>query len=155
IVVMTPERCLALVSSDPKPFASVRLVVFDECHLLHPTQVGHSRRSIDAMLAVLYVHDAAPGADWLLLSAMIAHAGDIAGWLQDLTRRPCLALTLNWKPTRQARGCLVYDRAEINLLKEKLKRAERSATRKAGNLPKPASAVKRDLLAHAYAFFCL
>jgi hypothetical protein len=155
IVVMTPERCLALVSLDPKPFASVRLVVFDECHLLHPTQAGQSRRSIDAMLAVLYVHDAAPAADWLLLSAMIANADDIAGWLEDLKGRPCLALTLNWKPTRQARGCLVYDRAEINTLTQKVKRAERSATRKAGKLPKPGVALKKELLAHAYAFFCL
>jgi superfamily II DNA/RNA helicase len=155
IVVMTPERCLALISSDPKPFTSVRLVVFDECHLLHPTQVGHSRRSIDAMLALLYVHDAAPAADWLLLSAMIANADDIAGWLEDLTRRPSLALTLNWKPTRQARGCLVYDRAEINKLTQKIKHAERSATRKAGNLSKPGTALKKELLAHPYAFFCL
>jgi hypothetical protein len=155
IVVMTPERCLALVSLDPTPFASVRLVVFDECHLLHPTQAGQSRRSIDAMLALLYVHDATPLADWLLLSAMIANADDIAGWLQDLIGRPCLALTLNWKPTRQARGCLVYDRAEINKLTQKIRHAERSAARKAGKLPRPGAALKKELLVHPYAFFCL
>ena len=155
IVVMTPERCLALVSSDPSPFGSVRLVVFDECHLLHPTQAGHSWRSIDAMLAMLYVHDAAPNADWLLLSAMIANADDMAGWLQDLIGRRCLALTLNWKPTRQARGCLVYDRAEINVLTQKVKQGERWPSRKNGKLPKPGVALKKQLLAHPYAFFCL
>ena len=65
--------------------------MFDECHLLHPTQAGQSRRSIDAMLALLYVHEAAPSADWLLLSAMIANLHEMAGWLENLVGRRYLS----------------------------------------------------------------
>ncbi len=155
IVVMTPERCLALVSSEAAAFGVVRLVIFDECHLLHPSQPGQSRRSIDAMLALLYLRDAAPAADWLLLSAMIANAKEMAGWLGDLTQRPCVALTLDWKPTRQARGCLVYDRAEIQTLTVGLKESERSARSSVGKLPAPGVAVRKPLRAHPYALFCL
>jgi hypothetical protein len=36
IEVMTPERCLALLSFAPEAFGEVGLLVFDECHLLSP-----------------------------------------------------------------------------------------------------------------------
>jgi len=32
---MTPERCLALLSLEEASFGVVRLVIFDECHLIH------------------------------------------------------------------------------------------------------------------------
>jgi hypothetical protein len=36
IEVMTPERCLAMLSFAPEAFQDVGLLVFDECHLLSP-----------------------------------------------------------------------------------------------------------------------
>jgi replicative superfamily II helicase len=39
IEVMTPERCLAMLSFAPEAFQDVGLLVFDECHLLSP-QIG-------------------------------------------------------------------------------------------------------------------
>ena len=37
----------------PDAFAGLGLIVFDECHLLHPREEDRSRRGLDAMLAIL------------------------------------------------------------------------------------------------------
>lgn len=155
IVVMTPERCLALLSLGGVAFGLVRLVIFDECHLIHPKGSGQNRRSLDAMLAVLHLREAAPQADWLLLSAMMANAGDIAAWMQEFTGRPCIALNLDWKPTRQARGCLVYDQEAVSALKVVLKREEAGARAKDGTLPNPKPAVQALLGTRPFGFFSL
>ena len=60
IIVTTPERCLMLQSLQPDGFAEVGLVMFDECHLLHPREADRSRRSIDAMLCLLNLTQLAP-----------------------------------------------------------------------------------------------
>src|SRR5690606_10009603 len=52
-------------------------------------------------------------ADYLLLSAMVANAGDLAAWLPTITGRPCEAFDDKWKPTRQLRTCLLYDQVEM------------------------------------------
>ncbi|HTU44823.1 MAG TPA: DEAD/DEAH box helicase [Bryobacteraceae bacterium] len=115
IAVMTPERCLTLLGFSPDVFEDVGLLVFDECHLLHPRE-SSGRRSIDAMLCLLRFIQCVPDADVLLVSAMIKNADELAAWLGQLTKRECLSLALSWKPTRQARGCVVYPRSEINQL---------------------------------------
>ncbi|MGO4309062.1 DEAD/DEAH box helicase [Pseudomonas sp. KB_15] len=150
ISVMTPERCLAMLSFDPDIFSSVGLLVFDECHLLHPRDTDHSRRSIDSMLCLLNFTSVAPKADLLLLSAMMKNSEEIAGWVSELTNRPCLPLALTWKPTRQVRGCVVYAGDEISKLKQRLK-AVRSQVK---NINAPAS-LKRELLVQPFGFFCL
>lgn len=155
IVVMTPERCLALLSLGGAAFGLVRLVIFDECHLIHPKDTGQNRRSLDAMLAILHLRDAAPDSDWLLLSAMMANAGDIAAWMQELTGRPCIALNLDWKPTRQARGCLVYDQEAVSALKALLKREETAARGIGGALPTPKAALQSSLTTRPFGFFSL
>jgi hypothetical protein len=106
IAMMTPERCLTLLGFSPKAFEDVGLLVFDECHLLHPRE-SSGRRSIDAMLCLLRFLQCVPSADVLLVSAMIKNADALAAWVGELTKRGCLSLTLSWKPTRQARGCVV------------------------------------------------
>jgi len=96
-----------LLSMQPKAFADLGLIVFDECHLLHPRKEDRGRRGLDAMLAILNLTRIAPSADLLLLSAIMKNAGAVAGWLGSLTDRESLALDLAWKPTRQVRGCVV------------------------------------------------
>lgn len=150
ITVMTPERCLAMLSFDDGIFNQVGLIVFDECHLLHPRDTDRSRRAIDAMLCILNLTRVAPGADLLLLSAMMKNTAEIAGWIQSLTSRPCLPLELTWKPTRQVRGCVVYGSTEITDLQNRLDEARAEYTNK--NVP---AAVKRELVALPYGFFCL
>ncbi|SLN64593.1 ski2-like helicase [Roseovarius albus] len=121
ILVLTPEACLAQMSFDQQEFANVGLVVFDECHLLHPSDRPEDRRPIDAMLCLLNLIRLADQIDVLLLSAMMKNTDELAAWVADLTGRPCLSLSLAWKPTRQIRGCVVYDEGDLSNLKARLR----------------------------------
>lgn len=150
VIVTTPERCLMLLTTQPEAFADLGLVVFDECHLLHPRDAEKSRRSIDAMLAVLNLSVAAPSADFLLLSAMMKNTDEIAEWIAQLTGRHCLSLNLAWKPTRQVRGTVVYQARRINDLNETLREARKSFANK--NVP---ASVARNLVAQPFGFFGL
>jgi superfamily II DNA/RNA helicase len=149
IAVMTPERCLTLLGFSPEVFENVGLLVFDECHLMHPRE-GASRRSVDAMLCLLAFLRAAPAADVLLISAMINNAVELAKWLGELTGRHSLPLTLNWKPTRQARGCVVYPSDRIKELNLLLRTSARSSLKK--SIPK---AVKDQLDVQPLGMFSL
>jgi hypothetical protein len=112
IEVMTPERCLAMLSFAPEAFSEVGLLVFDECHLLSP-QSGKIRRAIDSMLCVLGFHHVAPEADTLFLSAMLKNGHEFGEWIGQLTGRPCVSVDLLWKPSRQARGVVIYREDEL------------------------------------------
>ncbi|MBO9510877.1 DEAD/DEAH box helicase [Erythrobacter sp. A6_0] len=151
VIVTTPERCLMLLTTQPEAFADLGLIVFDECHLLHPRDSDRSRRSIDSMLAILNLTIAAPEADLLLLSAMMKNADEIAKWVEELTGRACLSLSLAWKPTRQVRGSVVYQADAIKDLKAKLQQARRDYPDHK-NTP---VAVKRELVAQPFGFFSL
>ena len=111
VEVMTPERCLAMLSSAPEAFAEVSLLVFDECHLLSPT--SGQRRSLDAMLCVLAFGRAVPDADYLFLSAMLRNGGEFAEWVGELTGRRSIHVEALWKPSRQARGVVVYRQGDL------------------------------------------
>lgn len=111
IEVMTPERCLALLSFAPEAFDKVGLVVFDECHLLSPE--SGLRRALDSMFCVLGLSSVRPTTDFLLLSAMVANGQEVASWVEELTGRPCIFSEPLWKPTRQARGVVVYESGEL------------------------------------------
>lgn len=130
VSVMTTERCLALLGYEPEAFWEVGLLVFDECHLLHAGDIETSHRAVDAMLCVLNFVTIAPTADLLLLSAMMKNTDEIADWVASMTGRPCLALDLTWKPTRQVRGCVVYEAGQIDKLNESLAAARAIATTK-------------------------
>ncbi|MCK1732962.1 DEAD/DEAH box helicase [Bradyrhizobium sp. 138] len=112
IEVMTPERCLAMLSFAPTVFDDVGLLVFDECHLLSP-QSGKIRRALDSMLCVLAFNHVVPGSDFLFLSAMLKNAAEFADWIAELTARDCVHVDLLWKPSRQARGVVIYQDDEI------------------------------------------
>ena len=77
------------------------------------------------------------------------NAEEIAGWIAELTGRPCLPLDLAWKPTRQARGCVAYDAARITELNELLATEQLTATTK--GVPKRLAS---QLDAPPFAFFC-
>lgn len=150
VSVMTPERCLALLGYEPEAFSDVGLLVFDECHLLHAGDIEASHRAVDAMLCVLNFVTIAPAADLMLLSAMMQNAGEIAGWIATMTGRPCLALELTWKPTRQVRGCVVYEAEQIDSLNSILNVARATATTK--GVP---AKVARTLTAQPFGLFSL
>jgi len=151
VTVTTPERCLMLLSIQPDAFADLNLIVFDECHLLHPREEDRSRRGLDAMLTLLNLTKVAPEADLLLLSAMMKNTAEIANWIASLTGRDCLSLDLAWKPTRQVRGCVVYPAEQIAALNGKLSQARRAYPKQA-SVP---TAVKRELMAQPFGLFGL
>ncbi|WP_219929843.1 DEAD/DEAH box helicase [Teichococcus aestuarii] len=151
IIVTTPERCLMLLAIQPEAFAGLGLIVFDECHLIHARPDDRSRRGLDSMLCLLNLTQAAPEADLLLLSAMMKNTAELAGWLKTLTGRDCLSLDLAWKPTRQARGCVVYDMEQLRKLNEQL-RVARIAKPSQKSVP---AGVKRSLSAAPFGFFGL
>src|SRR3954469_11875133 len=91
IEVMTPERCLAMLSFAPDAFQDVGLLVFDECHLLSP-ESGRIRRALDAMLCVLGFNHVAPKADMLFLSAMLKNGQEFGTWIEQLTGRTAAVL---------------------------------------------------------------
>jgi len=150
IAVMTPERCLSLLSSSPDIFTDVRLLVFDECHLMHSADADRSRRSLDSMLGLLGILEIAPESDVLLLSAMLANGKDVAAWIQDLTGRPCSALAVTWKPTRQVRGCVVYPKGEMDALQQRISKARAAKKTKAASV-----ALRRETKLTALGLFAL
>ncbi len=147
IFVMTPEACLTLTHWQPEAFEDVGLLVFDECHLMHDKGDG-SRRAMDAMLCLLNVLRIRPDADVMLLSAMLKNVSEVAGWIANLTGRPALDLTLDWKPTRQLRGCIVYKAPDLDALNQLL--ASERAQKPSGAVPKP---VQNKLVAQPFGFF--
>ncbi|GAN61736.1 hypothetical protein ACI01nite_25960 [Acetobacter cibinongensis] len=134
IEVMTPERLLAVLSFADADVAELGLIVFDECHLLSPA--GGGARSVDAMLCLLHALRRAPDADYLLLSAMLQNAPDVAEWLGQLTGRPCISFLDPWKPSRQARGVVAYAENQLNWANQVV-RAANSAVRNNRQANKP------------------
>ncbi|WP_282603352.1 DEAD/DEAH box helicase [Paracoccus sp. PARArs4] len=154
ILVMTPEACLYASHIEPDSFADVGLLIFDECHLIHPKTDG-DRRAIDAMLCLIRFTRVAPEADLVLLSAMMKNTAEIAEWLGELTGgelkgRRSIPLDDVWKPTRQLRGCVVYQASEIKHLNQKIGEAWRNKTTKL-----PPVGLKRDLHASPLGLFSL
>lgn len=155
IEVMTPERCLAMLSFAPEAFQDVGLLVFDECHLLSP-ETGKIRRALDAMLCVLGFNHVAPEADMLFLSAMVKNGDELAQWLGDLTGRPSIPVDLIWKPSRQARGVIIYNQDEVA---ESRRRANEKQEAENARLNKEAASLRkvaaRELVATPYAIWGL
>ncbi len=117
IEVMTPERCLMMLSFVPEAFEDVGLLVFDECHLLSP-QSGKIRRALDSMLCLLRFNYILPDADLLFMSAMLKNGHDFSEWISSLTGRDSICVDLLWKPSRQARGVVIYREAELAQAKQ-------------------------------------
>ena len=140
IEIMTPERCLALLSYAPEVFENVGLLVFDECHLISPS--SNLRRALDSMFCVLAFNSIAPDADFLFLSAMLQNGSEFADWIKKLTGRECVFADPLWKPSRQARGVVLYRRQAVDAIKARaqaIQNAENNAKSKvAKNLRKRA-----------------
>ena len=155
IEVMTPERCLAMLSFAPEAFSKVGLLVFDECHLLSP-QSGKVRRALDGMLCLLGFNHIAPDADLLFLSAMLKNAEEFAEWIGQLTGRACVCVDLLWKPSRQARGVLIYKDEDLDKAKQAAAAVQSAENRKKGKKAKGLrAAAARELVAQPWAIWGL
>lgn len=150
VFVMTPESCLAALGADSDRLGNVGLIVFDEAHLMHMDGEEPSRRALDASLCFLTLGERFRGADLLLISAMLSNAAEIAEWLAATTGRDALALDSAWKPTRQARGAVVYMRDEIDRLRGIVQDSYDGSTNQT-----PPVSLRRQMQAHPYGFFGL
>ena len=152
VSVMTPERCLSLLSIEKESFINTGLIVFDECHLLHGGDVTHiDKRGIDAMFALLKlisIPESKP--DVLLASAMVENGDELAGWLSDILDQECVSLNIRWKPTRQARGCVIYNSNRISELRKLIAESLRKTTTKS-----PPAELQKQLLITPECLFCL
>lgn len=153
ITVMTPERCLSLLTISPEAFSEVGLIIMDECHILHAVSLEASYRATDSMYCLHRLFDSAKNADFLFMSAMIENTDDLAAWIEQQTGKTCVSVKDEWKPTRQVRSCVIYPHSETRILNQKLK-LDRNEARKIGR-KLPGAAVKRELEVHPYGFFCL
>jgi hypothetical protein len=145
INVMTPERCLMRLAIEPLTFSDIGLVVFDECHLLHKAEIVSDPRSLDAMLCLLNLLVSASEADFLLMSAMMSNGAELKGWLSEKFSKTTILADSPWKPTRQARGSLLFKAADIAQLQEKVRHDVQGGR----------SIRQRDLKANALALFSL
>jgi ATP-dependent RNA helicase DOB1 len=150
INVMTPERCLTLLSTDNEGFEDIELVVFDEFHLINGREDKLDKRSLDAMFCLLSLFEEIPDADYLMISAMIENSEEIAAWIAKITSRPCEVFNSSWKPTRQLQGCLVFPQEEIIGLHEKINKGYNDKTTKT-----PPKSLNDQMKATAYQLFSL
>jgi DEAD/DEAH box helicase len=155
IEVMTPERCLALLSFAPEAFSDVGVMVFDECHLLSP-EGGNLRRALDGMFCVLAFNSLAPEADFLFLSAMLRNGDQFSRWIAKLTGRPCVFVDPLWKPSRQARGVVLYEQGALDAARKAALAVQRAENRRKGKIAKTLRApAKKELVAEPHALFGL
>lgn len=116
IMVMTPERCLALTRVSPEKLGNVGLVVFDEFHIIHGD--NRNSRADGAMLLLLELFHILPSADYCFISAMVRNGKEIASWVSSVTSRECILMDSPWKPTCQLQGCLMYEGKQLEELQE-------------------------------------
>jgi len=150
IFVVTPERCLALMSINEEIFSNIGLVVFDEFHLVHGNDSGNDRRNVEAMFCLVSLISMASRADFLLISAMVENGSDISLWIAKALSRECIAFSSSWKPTRQMLGCLIFPEEKIKELQQDI-----NATKKTGNTKTPPVRLKNRMLADSKVFFSL
>jgi len=155
IEVMTPERCLAMMSYAPEAFEEAGLLVFDECHLLDGSS-GKTRRALDSMFCVLNFAKIVPSADLLFMSAMLKNGENFSEWISELTKRNCLYVEIMWKPSRQARGVVYFDEDRIDQVKNMARAKQLKLDEEAGKPAKTLrSAVKKLLKARPKAVWGL
>jgi replicative superfamily II helicase len=144
-----------MLSFAPTAFKDVGLLVFDECHLLSP-QSGKIRRALDSMLCVLAFNQIVPDADLLFLSAMLKNACEFANWIGDLTGRECVNVDLLWKPSRQARGVVIYKDDQLAEIRTNALTVQWANDKKAGKTAKGLrAAAERELTAQPMAIWGL
>lgn len=100
ITIATPEKAKAMLRAEPELFASVKLVVIDEGHLL-----GDNERNVRNELFLEHLRLLANhyGARILLLSAVLPNAEDLAAWVGG---HAGALIKSDWKPSAERFGTL-------------------------------------------------
>ena len=109
ITIATPEKAKAMLRAEPELFASVKLVVIDEGHLL-----GENERNVRNELFLEHLRLLANrhGARILLLSAVLPNAEDLAAWVGGDVNA---LIKSDWKPSAERFGTLRWKDSGVSI----------------------------------------
>lgn len=109
ITIATPEKAKAMLRAEPELFASVKLVVIDEGHLL-----GENERNVRNELFLEHLRLLANhyGARILLLSAVLPNAEDLAAWVGGDVGA---LIKSDWKPSAERFGTLRWRTSGVSI----------------------------------------
>lgn len=109
ITIATPEKAKAMLRAEPELFASVKLVVIDEGHLL-----GENERNVRNELFLEHLRLLANhyGARILLLSAVLPNAEDLAAWIGGDAGA---LIRSDWKPSAERFGTLRWKTSGVSI----------------------------------------
>lgn len=109
ITIATPEKAKAMLRAEPELFASVKLVVIDEGHLL-----GENERNVRNELFLEHLRLLANrhGARILLLSAVLPNAEDLASWVGGDVGA---LIKSDWKPSAERFGTLRWKTSGVSI----------------------------------------
>jgi len=109
VIVATPEKAKALLRSNQDILSDIKLVIVDEGHLL-----GANKRLIvnEMFYEELRYFVAINKGKFLLLSAVLPNAEDLAQWLTSSSEN---VFRENWRPSDERIGILEWNGNSVNL----------------------------------------
>lgn len=110
IVVMTPEKCAAALRRSESAFENLRLLIFDECHLLSES----GGRGSLGELVVAHIASVATNLSALFTSALLENPDELGEWLSAITGRNSHVVSNAWRPTRTMRGVIGVHRRKVD-----------------------------------------
>lgn len=109
ITIATPEKAKAMLRAEPELFASVKLIVIDEGHLLGENERNVRNELFLEHLRLLANHH---GARILLLSAVLPNAEDLAAWVGGDVGA---LIKSDWKPSAERFGALRWKASGVSI----------------------------------------
>jgi hypothetical protein len=109
VIVATPEKSKALLRSNNEILSSIKLVIVDEGHLL-----GADKRLIinEMFYEELKFHVNKNNGEFLLLSAVLPNAKDLAEWLTSSSNN---VYKENWRPSDERIGIMQWNGVSVDL----------------------------------------
>jgi hypothetical protein len=109
VAVMTPEKCALALRLSPRSFAGIALCVFDECHL-----INDSKRGVISDILIANLFSACPNIHFLLMSAMLSNADELAQWLASSRNSDAIPSVTKWRPSRTLRGLVFLNKQQTD-----------------------------------------
>lgn len=109
VIVATPEKSKALLRSNNEILSSIKLVIVDEGHLF-----GADKRLIinEMFYEELKFHVNKNDGEFLLLSAVLPNASDLAEWLTSSSDN---VYKENWRPSDERIGIMQWNGGSVDL----------------------------------------
>jgi replicative superfamily II helicase len=107
ILVMTPEKCVTLIGTNPDLVKKCSLCIVDEFH-----SIFHGPRGalLDLLLSRI---SQLSETSFLFMSALIENSPEIESWAKKLNNNKLGITDSKWRPTRTLRGFVSHPKEEI------------------------------------------